>query len=201
MQIVPKKILLGFLLGLIFLSGCSNQAKLEQDAHEYSEITVTHANFAPKLGETIAWHGPILWSTNAIKNDANTQAFLKQLVNSELRDKGFRLIEDEKQADYIISAAVVNVSDPHSDQIIDFFRLFPDIRESKSGLDSAEALIGIIRRDDIELALASEGGANFALWRSSVIAFVLGEKVDAEVREQRYRFLTKKLMSRLPNAK
>lgn len=183
---------------LFFANGCTNEQAIQEDAQKYSEISVLNPNFKPRTGDTFAWYSPIIWSTEIIPESPELRQFLTQLLEEQVVSKGYRMVEDQSQADYIIGAAIVDGKSERSQEINNFFRLFPSLGDSESGLRESEALVGVIRQGDQELVKAGAGGSHLTLWRASIKAYVLGEKVSDDLREQRYRFFAQKLMSNLP---
>lgn len=183
---------------LLFATSCAtDQDALMEDATEYSAVSVTNPTFDPSVGQTFAWYAPIIWSSEAaVYNEAMRQE-LTTLVENELRSRGYRIIADREQADYVIGAALVDGDSQQSEQIRNFFRLFPAIGPSRANLPATTAMIGIVDHDHIASFEANDTVDNI-LWRSSIQVFVVGESLSPELQRARLRGLAGRLMRSFP---
>jgi len=184
---------------LLTLGACmSKQEAHLRDARQFSEISVLKSEFQPRPGDTFAWYAPLILSSAAIEPTPELRQMLMQLVEEELRKKGYQVLADQAEADYIIGAAIVDPEDEASETLRNFFRLFPSVHKSHTRLPNSMALIAVIRPEDVNRIGQVPDGSSIALWRAAIAAFVLGDTVSPEVRTERYRTLTAKLMHTLP---
>ncbi len=185
--------------GIFCISGCADkQAVLQREARQFSEISVLNPDFRPKPGDSFAWFSPIIWSSEAIQQTPELRAMLTKLVEDQLVAKGYNVVADQKQADYVIGAALVDKNNQGGETLRSFFRLFPSLNSSQAGLAESMALVGVIRPDDVDKIGDVPDGSSIALWRAAISAYVLGENVSDEVRMERFRSLAVKLMRTMP---
>jgi hypothetical protein len=187
------------LITLLPLGGCvSKQEAAIRDARQFSEISVLNPAFQPKRGDKFAWFLPIIWSSEALPDTPELRQMLTQLVEQQLVAKGYQVVADQQQADYVIGAAIVDGNNQTTELLRNFFRLFPSLNRSQSGLPESMALVGVIRPEDVSLIGQINDGTSIALWRAAIKTFVLGENVTPQVREERFRTLAAKLMKSMP---
>lgn len=185
----------------ICVAACSSGGQHIPDAaKQYSNISAVNPSFKPRQGQTVAWYSPIIWSSAALPESTALQSFLSKLVEAQLELKGFKMVTDKQSADYIIGAAIVDGESEQSSQLENLFKLFPSVGKVSDRFAESEALIGIIRGSELHLLEDDDVGSGIALWRSSLKAYVLGESVSEQEREQRFRFFAAQLMRGLPAA-
>lgn len=171
---------------------------MQRDARQFSEVAVTSGDFNPKQGDKIAWFAPIIWSSEALPQTPALRLMLTQLVEEQLVAKGYQVVADISAADYVIGAAIVDRDNRGGETLRNFFRLFPSLNKSQTGLPESMALIGIIRPEDVGRIGQIPDGSSIALWRAAIATFVLGERVAEEVRVERFKALAARLMRSLP---
>ncbi len=201
---INTRIALGlFCLMLVALvTACISRQEAEiREARQFSEVSVLNGDFEPKAGDKIAWFSPIIWTSKALPATPELRRQLTQLVEQQLIAKGYQVVADQQQADYLIGAAIVDGKDQDGAAIKNFFRLFPSLLKSRTGLPESMALVGIIRPEDANKIGQIPNGSSISLWRAAISAFVLGERVSPELRMQRFNDLSVKLMKSLPRAR
>jgi len=182
------------------LVGCSSQQKADDvmhDASEFSAVSVTDPSFKPQPGQSFAWLGPIIWASDAMPRDPKMVAQMTNLINQELMRRGYKVIEDQQNADYILGAAIADGESAQSEQVKSFFNLFPAIGNSRAHLKETTALVGVIHSKDLPLA-QSTLSSRVVLWRSSLAAYVVGDKISPEMQSERLAVFSRKLMRTLP---
>lgn len=186
---------LGCLLGC--LSGCTGSSdQVMRDASEYSAVSVLNPDFQPGPGTTFAWYSPIIWSSEALPEDAAMKSRITRLVNNEITSRGFRIVTDQAQADYILGGAIVDGQNARSEQLKSFFNLFPALGSSGK-LQETTALMGVIERRELARVQSGDRPASM-MWRASLSAYVMREKLSPELQDQRLTVFTRKLMRSFP---
>jgi len=168
-----------------------------QDAHQYSVMSVTVPEFKPRHGEKIAWLSPLIWASDAVEKDPVAGAKVLQLISGELTRRGYQMVSEHHQADYIIGAAIVDGDSERSEELRNFFQLFPSIGTSGSKFDKSIFYVGLINSED-QVLLNTPGVQPVVLWRSSIKAYVLGDKLEPELRKQRMQAFIHRLMASFP---
>lgn len=191
-------ILLILSLALFACTSAQEEAdEIMQDAGEYSAVSVTDPKFSPKPGDTFAWYGPLIWASEAVPHNPQMVQQITRLVNQELMEHGYKVIADQQQADYIIGAAIADGNSAQSEQVKQFFSLFPSLGNANTNLKETTALVGVIDSKDLVIAQSSFG-SQVVLWRSSLATYVMGDKISAELQQQRLAVFAEKLMRSLP---
>ena len=184
---------------LLTVNACvSKHQALQQDARQFSEISVLDPEFQPKRGDKFAWFLPIIWTSEAIAQTPELRQMLTQLVEQQLVAKGYQIVGDVEEADYVIGAALVDKNNQGGEVLRKFFHLFPSLNRSQTGAPVSMAMVGVIRPEDVDKIGEIPDGSSIALWRAAISAYVLGEQVSEQVRMERFRTLTVKLMHTMP---
>ncbi len=200
MQFSNNSVQRWFLLFILLAStsACVTEPAVEsRQAREFSEVAVLSGDFEPRRGDRFAWYSPIIWASDALPETTELRTLLMQLVEAELKEKGYQVVGDVSEADYVIGAAVVDKDNQAGETVRHFFNLFPSIKGSRN-LPESMALIGVIRPEDVERIPQLNTGNSIALWRAAIIANVLGDQVSTEARAARFKTLTQRLMKSLP---
>ena len=189
-----------YLASIIFLLffGCTTtEEKPELFVPEYSAVSVSSPLFTPSTGQSFAWYSPVTIATGTEKVDAFLKQHVIPSINKHLVGRGYRVVEEQSQADYIIGFAIANNYSARSTQLSNFFHLFPSINDLDETHQYATAFVGVIDRRDLPLV---EAGVNteLLLWRSSIEAFAVGEDFPEELRMHRLQYLVNTLMKSFP---
>ena len=191
-----------FFAGLLvapFLFACSQSPAIETDsstrvAGDFAALSTVDPRFKPRVGATVAWYSDIIVSDELsdIKVSDEASGRLKQLLQQKISARGYQFVNDQAVADYIVGAAVVLDESEASKNIKALVGVDPGL--SASLYHNQEG--------SIVLAMALPGleGQDALMWRGTIQAYVLGEKLSEEERWQRLNLFTDRLVLSLPQA-
>jgi hypothetical protein len=188
------------LIGCLVTS-CSQQQQKEEeiprDAYEFSALSFHDPRFAPRPGQKFAWYTPVTIEVSYKSGDTFVNDNTQRMISNELLAKGYKIVEDHNLADYVIGAAFIDQNSQSASELTDFFRLFPSIDDPEADLNYATAFVGVIFAGDLP-KVSTDPNSNLLIWRSSLRAFVMGDKLEPQAREQRLQNLMTRLMSSFP---
>ena len=184
-------------LSFILLIGCqATQSVKNSIATERTVLSVKESSFNPQVGSKFAWFGDIVLPEGPVSKenqflvDTYTNAF-----NTELRQRGFEIVESVSEADYVIGAAVADGKSAQSEQIMDFFLMYPSLAPRKLGYEKLTTVMGIVSAAT-HRNKSTEAGQNI-LWRASLAAYGLDDSFTLDERAFRLQQFADKLMKSL----
>ncbi|MFT6368280.1 MAG: hypothetical protein ACJAUG_001786 [Halioglobus sp.] len=169
------------------------KSRVEADANAYSAVAATKPDFKPSRGDTVAWYGPPIWADADLR--ASNQILSVQIqdaVSQQLISRGFKIVDDEAMAKYVIGLGVITKGGERSDELSSFFMVFPQLRSSAAGFDKGTIVAGIVHAKNVK-ASAVAPNSKEVLWRAGIEAFILGTKLDSVQRLKRVESLASAL--------
>ena len=191
------KVILVAIFLLAFIGCATKEVETKHYIPEYSAVSVSNPLFTPSPGQTFAWYSPVTIATGSQDVDAFLKKHSIPILNERLMAKGYKIVEDNNQANYIIGLAIVNNHSDQSKKISNFFHLFPSLNDQESNHEYATAYVGVIDRRHLEL-VESGTSAEFLMWRSSVQAFAVRKDISSDQRLHRLQYLADTLMRGFP---
>lgn len=186
---------------LLFVSGCQQYKtqRVMADASAFSTTAITNPSFKPQPGDRFAWHAPIIWSSEELESHgAGMGQLITKAAEKELITRGYLVVADKRNADFIIGAAVIGDSGERAEALKDFFQLFPQVAKTAHGYDKATTVMAVIPSNHSTVKNSAVPDRRSVLWRAGLETYVLGEKLTPEIRELRIQVFTRKLMTSLP---
>jgi hypothetical protein len=201
MQNLFKMILVGS--SLILLSACTGVGQEQnpvQVARTYSAVSFTDPGFTPEPGSSFAWYGSPVWSDNGEWDSQGIfgRAFQRS-VSLRLQSRGYNVVYGLSEADYLVGVAMILPGGTRSDDIRDYFRMFPQLPESSSGFDRGQIIVGVVPAHRVaEIEAGSPPNRRALLWRSAIEAYVLDLDPGSDESQQRIEGLSGILLESLP---
>ncbi|MGI9287616.1 MAG: hypothetical protein ACR2P1_19685, partial [Pseudomonadales bacterium] len=155
--------------------------------------------FNPQPGDRFAWYAPIIWSSEELESQgAGMGQLIIKAAEKELITRGYHVVADKRNADFILGAAVIGDSGERADALRDFFQLFPQVAKAANGYDKATTVMAVIPSKQNSVQNRAAPDRQSVLWRAGLETYVLGEKLTPEMRELRVQAFIQTLMSSLP---
>ena len=191
------------ILACSLIASCTTQTvsdpkqRLMEEAREFSVVAVTNPKFNPQPGTKFAWFSTLIWSSELVTENNSQGQEIIGILESQLLERGYQVVNNTNDADYIIGAAVADGDSELTHELTQFFRLFPSLGQSRMHHDKSTLYVGVINAE--ELPLVQDPNANpEVLWRSSIQAYILGEELADDIKHQRFQVFGRKLMASFP---
>ncbi|MFT5451917.1 MAG: hypothetical protein ACI9N9_001403 [Enterobacterales bacterium] len=191
-----KKMISVFIAALALMTTACTQVETKPAATDnlnaYSAVVTADEYFKPKANDKFVWYNePLLTDEDhTVKSPAATKRFVENQIEAQIRLKKYNITEQASDADYMIGAAIILDNSEMSQQVSNFVKVFPGIKDSINHYKEGTILVVITRPGDIR--------ENKILWRGAIQAYMVGEELTKEERQLRVQAFIKQLMNSFP---
>ncbi|NKB34887.1 MAG: hypothetical protein GKR91_17465 [Pseudomonadales bacterium] len=165
------------------------------DARRFSAVTRIDPNFNPERGSQLVWFSDLIVQDSSAGLQATAQqvSVIQGTIESQLMRKYYRFTENRDDADYMVAAALVMDDSVQSQEITDLVQIFPGLANAFNDLESGTLLVVITAPTDPRTAPL--------LWRGAIQAYTVGEALPDQMRLDRLRSFTARLIDAVPEAR
>lgn len=175
----------------VTLISCSNTNTdlINREAKKISAVSIVNPDFQSIKGQTVAWHAELVVAGKVFDEDFDLQ--IKELITTSVTDaitkKGYSVISDKENADYLLSAAIftgdVDIKD------ISSVMMYPGLAKSVANLEKGSLLVTLGRHEKNSTKL---------MWQGTVNAYVVGDSLSVDYRSKRIKSIVASLFRSFP---
>ena len=182
-----------FLISALLIS-CANKPAIQPENMQVSFVTVHHSKLLIPVNATYQWsEGFIHQASEGRLHYIDMWSLLKQGIEQEMQDKGYRKIAQTEQANIDISFVAALTSALDDNKIQQQYGLVPGLvtqRIDHHKYEKGTLIFDVVNPQTQELA-----------WRTAGQALASLEDIPAAERQARIAVFVKKLLAFLPDAK
>ena len=182
-----------FLISALLIS-CANKPAIQPENMQVSFVTVHHSKLLIPVNATYQWsEGFIHQASEGRLHYIDMWSLLKQGIEQEMQDKGYRKIAQTEQANIDISFVAALTSALDDNKIQQQYGLVPGLvtqRIDHHKYEKGTLIFDVVNPQTQELA-----------WRTAGQALASLEDIPAAERQARIAIFVKKLLAFLPDAK
>ena len=186
------------LFSSLFLVSCNMPSthSLHAERQPFRSVSVSNPLFAPTVGQRFAWYTPaVTWATTdpIAANSAIEQSII-QTIEKELTARGYTMSTAPEEADFIIGMVITTDDYKGSQAFTQYFNLSATSTHKKT----ARALVGIFEQ---KYWGAAPPPSDALIWKADLETRILDDATPKNIKIDRAKILTARLMSGLPHGK
>ncbi|MCK5356151.1 MAG: DUF4136 domain-containing protein [Methyloprofundus sp.] len=182
-----------FLISTLLIS-CANKPAIQPENMQVSFVTVHHSKLLIPVNATYQWsEGFVHQASEGRLHYIDMWSLLKQEIEQEMQDKGYRKMAQTEQADIDISFVAALTSALDDNKIQQQYGLVPGLvtpRIDHHKYEKGTLVFDVVNPKTQELA-----------WRTAGQALASLEDIPAAERQARIAVFVKKLLAFLPDTK
>ena len=180
------------LLLLLFsclLWACANsRTEPEPDPLSHSSaVSVTLPGFVTAPGTTLRWYSSLKWMDDAEGRYRDHARVMQDALQREFERKGYSFVNTEPVYDVVAVVILGDLED--SQEMAEFFRLYPTLAEPAENFGQGTVLVAI-----------APAGTRDIVWRGALEVFTPSPgQLTAAAREQRMQWAAGQLLDSIPH--
>jgi len=187
-------LILKYTLISVLIVACSTTQEIQPEDMQVSFVTVHHSKLNIPVGATYQWsEGFVRQVSEGRLQYIDMWSLLKQGIEQEMQNKGYRKVAQTQQADIDISFVAALTSALDDNEIQQQYGLVPGLvteRIDHHRFEKGTLIFDVVNPQTQQLA-----------WRTAGQALASLEGIPLAEREARIEVFTKKLLEFLPDAK
>ncbi len=193
-----KKLLTVVSLCCLFLASCNmlSTQNLQAQRQPFTSVSVSSPTFTPKIGQRFAWYTPaVTWATaNPIATNTAIEQSIIQTIEQELVARGYTMTVAPEEADFIIGMVITTDDYKGSKAFTQYFNLSAASTHKKT----ARALVGIFEQKYWGM---TPPPSDALIWKADLETRILDDATPQNIKLDRAKALTARLMSGLPKGR
>lgn len=162
--------------------------QLPDKLQQHTTVSNAMGYFHPSQQDVFTWQGPItLYQTQQAQQLSTQLPLVTTELNRQLRGKGFQVVNNAYNPNYLLQAAVVYGNELHDENLREIYGV-----EARLGSD-----LDNYQRGSLFLVINKPGGR--PVWRGAVQIFA-EPSLPLAVRQQRIQHAILSMLSNLPQA-
>ena len=187
-------LILKCILMSVLIVACSTKQQIQPEDMQVSFVTVHHSKLNIPVNATYQWsEGFVRQVTEGRLQYIDMWSLLKQGIEQEMQNKGYRKVAQTEQADIDISFVAALTSALDDNQIQQQYGLVPGLvteRIDHHKYEKGTLIFDVVNPETQQLA-----------WRTAGQALASLENIPLAERQARIEIFVKKLLAFLPDAK
>ncbi len=186
-KLLPKLMLISTALLFTACQTVPEPTPLPKELRVSSVVSTSSRDFAPHPGATLSWRNDIVvHAPPGTPADPDQLSFIKQQLDSQLLEKGYRLVGPGESSDYVLQGLMVLGDKLNEKELRDILGFEPGLA---AGVEHEKGSLLLMLLDPLN---------NATQWRPAVQIYV-SQDLPVAVREERARFGVASLLRPLPS--